>query len=108
MSWFRRGSDSQRFHTSADGTRWLVQSMLPGSSNVMILFRHPDGSTGRRDRYAWYNANVAEAKNVTARLDPKAMLDRLDDPQLALLFRRSMLVNADDNPLGHPVTSFAV
>lgn len=74
----------------------------------MIVFHHPNGTTTRKDRYNWYNANAPEAKNVTSRLDPRQIERSLTDEQLALLFRRSMLISAADNPLGVPVTQFAV
>lgn len=97
-----------RSFQSPDGVVWTVEVQLPGSSNALVLFRHPDGRTARKDRYNWYNANTAEAKNVTGRLDPAAIERSLTEAQLALLFRRSMLVSAADNPLGIPVTQFAV
>jgi hypothetical protein len=74
----------------------------------MVVFLHPDGSTARKDRYAWYNARTPSAQNVTSRLDPHAVAQSLSEQQLALLFRRSMLISAADNPLGIPVTQFAV
>jgi hypothetical protein len=80
----------------------------PGASNAMVVFKHPDGRTARRDRYNWYQARTAEARNVTSRLDKKAVLSSITEPQMALLFRRSMLISAADNPLGIPVTNFAV
>ena len=70
----------------------------------MVVFRHPNGRTSRLDRYAWKNIDGPEAKNVTARLDPKDVLGRLSDDDIALLFRRSMRIAAADNPLGVPVT----
>jgi hypothetical protein len=30
-------------YTAPDGTTWKVMVQAPGSSNAMILFRHPDG-----------------------------------------------------------------
>jgi hypothetical protein len=97
-----------RTFQSPDGTVWTVVVTNPGSSNAMVVFKHPDGRTARRDRYNWYQARTPEARNVTSRLDPKAVLDAITEPQLALLFRRSMLISAADNPLGIPVTNFAV
>jgi hypothetical protein len=93
---------------SPDGTLWTVVVSNPGSSNAMVVFKHPDGRTARRDRYNWYQSKTPEARNVTGRLDPEAVLESLTEPQLALLFRRSMLISAADNPLGIPVTNFAV
>jgi hypothetical protein len=89
---------------SPDGIRWGVEVALPGSSNAMVIFHHPDGRTARKDRYNWYIADTPEARNVTARLRPEAVLDSLTEPQLALLFRRSMLISAADSPLSPPVT----
>jgi hypothetical protein len=89
---------------AADGVRWAVEAALPGSSNVMIIFHHPDGRTARKDRYNWYVANIPAARNVTARLDPKEIQAKLTDDELALLFRRSMLISAADSPLATPVT----
>ena len=91
-----------RTFQSPDGTVWTVVVTNPGASNAMVVFKYPDGRTARRDRYNWYQARTPEARNVTGRLDPKT------EPQMALLFRRSMLISAADNPLGIPVTNFAV
>jgi hypothetical protein len=93
-----------RIFEAADGTRWTVEVALPGSSNAMVIFHHPDGRTARKDRYNWYYSNSPESKNVTARLDEKRVLESITDEQLALLFRRSMLISAADNPLNIPVT----
>lgn len=73
---------------SPDGTLWAVEVSMPGSSNAMVVFKHPDGRTARRDRYNWFLSQTPEARNVTARLDPKTVLDSITGPQLALLFRR--------------------
>jgi hypothetical protein len=59
----------------------------------MVLFRHPDGSTGRNDRYAWYLNRGAESQDVSARLDRGAVLKSLADADLQRLFRRSMPVS---------------
>ena len=58
----------------------------------MVYFRHPDGGQVRRDRYNWYLNQGPEARSVTARLDPKLVLESLDEPKLAALLRRSMPV----------------
>ena len=92
---------------SPDGTTWTVTVRLPGFSHAMIVFQHPDGRTARRDRYNWFQSDTPEAHNVTARLDPEAITNSLTDEQLALLFRRSMLISAADNPLNMPVTQAA-
>jgi hypothetical protein len=61
----------------------------------MVVFRHPDGRTARLDRYAWYITRGAEAQDVTARLDRRAVLDSLGDADVQRLFRRSMPVSTD-------------
>jgi hypothetical protein len=76
-----------------DGVRWGVEARSPGSSNVMIVFHHPDGRSSRRNRYAWYVWPGAEARDVTARLGVKQVMEHLTDADLARLFRRSMPVN---------------
>lgn len=93
-----------RVFQSPEGVRWAVEVAVPGFSNAMVIFHHPDGRTARMDRYNWYYAHSPEAKNVTARLDPQRVLDSITDEQLAVLFRRSMLISAADNPLSVPVT----
>lgn len=81
---------------SHDGTTWKVDVRLPGASNAMIVFRHPDGSTSRKDRYNWILNEGPEARSVTGRLSPRKVLDALDDEQVADLFRRSMAVTRAD------------
>ena len=93
-----------RSFQSLDGVRWGVGVKLPGASHAMLVFRHPNGRTSRLDRYAWININGPEAKNVTARVDPDAVLERLSESDLARYFRRSMRIAASDDPLGTPVT----
>jgi hypothetical protein len=93
-----------RTYQSADGVTWGVEVRLPGASHALIVFHHPNGRTSRLDRYAWRYIDAPEARNVTARLNKKDILDRLTDDDLALHFRRSMRIAAADNPLGTPVT----
>lgn len=81
---------------SHDGTRWTVDVRMPGASNAMIVFRHPDGSTSRKDRYNWILHDGPEARSVTGRVSPERMLDSLGDVQVAELFRRSMPVTRAD------------
>jgi len=88
-----------RTFESPDGTSWRVEVTMPGASNAMVVFHHPEAGSGRRNRYAWYNADVPEARSVTARLDPDALLTRLNDDDIARLFRRSMPISAADSPL---------
>ena len=81
-----------RAFTSPDGIHWGVEARAPGASNVMVVFHYPDKSSARRTRYAWLNWEGAEARNVTARLDSKKIVEGLDEDHIALLFRRSMAV----------------
>lgn len=93
-----------RTFQAPDGVRWGVDVRLPSASHAMVVFRHPNGRTSRLDRYAWRNIDGPEARNVTARLDGKRILEGLNDDDLSLHFRRSMRIAAADNPLGTPVT----
>jgi hypothetical protein len=90
-------STSTRSFTSPDGTNWGVQVMLPGATNAMIVFEHPDSGSSRRDRYNWVNIAGPGARNVTSRADSAAVLQQLTDAQIALLFRRSMPISAGAN-----------
>jgi hypothetical protein len=83
-------------YASPDGVLWGVEVQNPGSSNAMVLFRHPDGGSSRKDRYNWYISRGPEARSVTSRLSPPKVLDSLDDASLAMLFRRSMRVSRPD------------
>lgn len=78
---------------SPDGTEWNVQVQMPGSSNAMVLFRHPDGASSHRDRYNWFISSGPESRSVTTRLSPEAVLEQLDQARLAQLFSRSMAVS---------------
>ncbi len=82
--------------TSPDGVLWGVQVDLPGSSNAMVIFRHPDGRTSRKDRYNWYISRGPEARSVTSRLSTEKVLASLDETTLEDLFRRSMRVSPPD------------
>jgi hypothetical protein len=81
-----------------NGTRWGVEASAPGASNAMILFRHPDGRHSGLDRYNWFLWSGPESRSVTARLDPKDVLEHVDDSQLERLFRRSMAVSTVNPP----------
>ena len=81
---------------SPDGVLWKVIVQNPGSSNAMVVFRHPDGDSSRKDRYNWYISKGPEARSVTSRLSEKKVLEALDDATLAQLFRRSMRVSRND------------
>ena len=77
-----------RYYDAPDGTRWRVEIRTPGASNAMVVFHYPDGRSSRRNRYAWHVWSGAEARDVTARLGRKQVLDDLSDDDLARLFRR--------------------
>jgi hypothetical protein len=81
---------------SPDGTVWGVEVDLPGSSNAMVVFRHPDGRTGRLDRYNWFLSNGPEARSVTSRLSANKIEEALTDENIAQLYRRSMKVSRPD------------
>jgi hypothetical protein len=83
-----------RSYTSPDGTNWKVEIQLPGATNAMIVFEHPDGSSSRRDRYNWVNIAGPGARNVTSRAEAAAVMHELTDAQIALLFRRSMRISS--------------
>jgi hypothetical protein len=84
--------------TSTDGTEWKVSVMLPGSSNAMVVFRHPDGESSRKDRYNWFISTGPEARSVTSRLSPERVMEQLDDAIILRLFRRSMSVSRPPTP----------
>jgi hypothetical protein len=82
--------------TAPDGTTWSVKVQSPGSSNAVILFRHPNGASSRLDRYNWVISQGPEARSVTARLDPEKVLQGLDSKTIGRLFARSMPVSRPD------------
>jgi hypothetical protein len=84
---------------SPDGIFWKVDVDLPGSSNAMVIFRHPNGRSARLDRYNWFISHGPEARSVTSRLAPKKVLESLTDLDLARLFRRSMPISRPDSLL---------
>jgi hypothetical protein len=81
---------------SPDGTQWAVEVNLPGSSNALVIFRHPTGMSARLDRYNWYISNGPEARSVTSQLSASKVLESLSDDALAQLFRRSMKISRPD------------
>ena len=81
---------------SPDGILWVVDVDLPGSSNAMVIFRHPSGVSNRLDRYAWFISHGPEARSVTARLSPDRVIEALSEDELARLFRRSMPISRPD------------
>jgi hypothetical protein len=82
-----------RSYRSSDGTTWGVEVALPGSSNAMVIFRHPDGASSRRDRYNWFISSQPEARSVTSRLSPAKVMQSIDDVALGRLFARAMPVS---------------
>ena len=84
---------------SADGIDWMVDVDLPGSSNAMVFFRHPAGSSSRLDRYNWFISNGPEARSVTSHLSKSKVLEGLTDRDIAALYRRSMPVSRPDSLL---------
>ncbi len=81
---------------SPDGVEWAVDVDLPGSSNAMVIFRHPDGRTARLDRYNWYLSHGPEARSVTSHLSREKVMEALNDDELARLYRRSMRISRPD------------
>jgi hypothetical protein len=94
-------------YTAPDGTTWGVTVESPGSSNAIIMFRHPDGRSSRLDRYNWVLTQGPEARSVTSRLKPEEVLEKLDAGTIMRLFQRSMPVSRRD-PLMAPEPSPAV
>jgi hypothetical protein len=86
-------------YKAADGTNWKVLVQAPGSSNAMVVFRHPDGESSRLDRYNWYISHGPESRSVTSRLSPDKVLEHLNAAEIDALFKRSMPVSRPD-PLG--------
>ena len=88
---------------SSDGTEWGVDVVLPGSSNAMVVFRHPGGDSSGRDRYNWFISTGPEARSVTTRLSPKEVLAGLDEAAIARLFFRSMSISRPAIPAKTPL-----
>jgi hypothetical protein len=88
---------------SPDGTEWGVDVVLPGSSNAMVMFRHPDGASSRRDRYNWFISTGPEARSVTSRLSPTTVLAGLNPAKIERLFSRSMAVSRPAIPSKTPL-----
>lgn len=81
---------------SPDGIDWLIDVDLPGSSNAMVIFRHPGGLGARQDRYNWFLSHGPEARSVTSRLSKRKVLDGLSDEEIGKLYRRSMKISRPD------------
>lgn len=84
-------------YRSPDGTSWSVDVELPSHSSALVVFRHP-APTSRLDRYAWLNGRGPQVNDPRARLDRLAVLQSLDDRQLARLFRRSAPIHTQPPP----------
>ncbi|MGI8617969.1 MAG: hypothetical protein ACR2L6_02625 [Gemmatimonadaceae bacterium] len=80
------------FH-GPDGTSWGVEVKVPGASNAMVVFHHPAGKTARNDRYAWINWSGPESRSVTSRVSAERVLEKLNDENLAGMFRRSFPIS---------------
>ena len=98
----------ERTFTDLEARNWMVDVKLAGSSNAMVVFQLVGAPNAQQDRYAWFNSDSAEARSVTSHLNASDILRSFTDDQLALLFRKSMFIAAASNPLGIPVTQFAV
>ena len=85
-----------RVWQSPEGINWVIDVDLPGSSNAMVIFRHPSGKSARLDRYNWFISNGPEARSVTSRLSKIKILDSLNEKELVALYRRSMKVSRPD------------
>lgn len=85
-----------KIYQSPDGIRWGVDVQNPGSSNAIVIFRHPDGASSRKDRYNWFISKGPEARSVTSRLSTQKVMAALDEATLAQLYRRSMGVSRPD------------
>jgi hypothetical protein len=94
-----------RVWKSTDGTNWVIDIDLAGSSNAMVIYRHPGGASGRLDRYNWYISNGPEARSVTSKLSPEKVLDSLSDDDIARLYRRSMRISRPDFLIPTPAAS---
>jgi hypothetical protein len=82
-----------RKYKAPDGVEWGVEVALPGSSNAMVLFRHPDGRSSHNDRYNWFISTQPEARSVTSRLSPERVMEQIDEVSLGRLFARAMPVS---------------
>ncbi len=80
---------------------------MPTASNAMVVFRHPSGDTSGLNRYAWHQWHGPEARSVTSRVSPDAVMKTLSSDVLSLLFRRSMPVSAGTHPLAESRDSIA-
>ena len=84
---------------SPDGITWAIDVDLAGSSNAMVIFRHPAGISSRLDRYNWFISSGPEARSVTSHLSKSKVLDSLGENELGTLYRRSMRISRPDSLL---------
>ena len=91
---------SMKTYTAPDGTAWGVSVQSPGSSNAIVMFRHPDGRTSHLDRYNWIISRGPESRSVTSRLSPDRVLEQLDAGTIMRLFQRSMPVSRQNPSKG--------
>jgi hypothetical protein len=85
-----------RVWQSPEGINWVIDVDLPGSSNAMVIFRHPGGANGRLDKYNWFISNGPESRSVTSRLTKQKVLDSLTDTDIRKLYRRAMNISRPD------------
>ncbi len=85
-----------RVWQSPEGINWVIDVDLPGSSNAMVIFRHPGQRNGRLDKYNWFISNGPEARSVTSRLPKHKIIESLSDADLARLYRRAMNISRPD------------
>ena len=90
---------------SPDGIEWLIDVDLAGSSNAMVIFRHPAGGSSRLDRYNWFISNGPEARSVTSHLSKTKILEALGERELSTLYRRSMAISRPDSLLPAPASN---
>lgn len=90
---------------SPDGTTWAIDVDLAGSSNAMVIFRHPAGVSSRLDRYNWFISSGPEARSVTSHLSKSKVLESLGENELSTLYRRSMRISRPDSLLPAPASN---
>jgi hypothetical protein len=91
--------DMMREFRGPEGTSWGVDVRMPTASNAMVVFKHPGGDSSGMNRYAWHNWHGPEARSVTSRVSPDAVMKTLTEDVLSLLFRRSMPISAGRSPV---------
>jgi len=94
-----------RVWQSPEGINWVIDVDLPGSSNAMVIFRHPGRADGRLDKYNWFISNGPEARSVTSHLSKAKILEALGERELSTLYRRSMRISRPDSLLPAPASN---